>query len=604
MRPRSLRARIVALCVVLVSASIGSTAWIVSLSASDSIRQEYSQNIAADAAIYNALLGYAATHSSWAGAAPMVRSLASEAHQITVTTTTGAVLLSSSPDASAPAPTAVPAATIDPLAPDSGLSRTPQRAGIDARVAGPFTLPAADAARISKAVDAVARCVQARTGARVPTATYPNGRKHLVGHLAVKACLAPPTPTGAVAPGGPDTGTSFGALLERATSTETAAADRLTALFTHCLAGIGEGLPADYPKTDWVNFLGRLDALPMTAGADTCLTTARRTQLAGYVAPPALLFLSGDTTTPRHPRLTAAGARRIALLAAVVLLVAVVAALLATGTVTRPLHALTTAADRIRRGERHARIPTSGATEIAVLAGTLNQMTAELVAAEDRRRELISDVAHELRTPLGNVRGWLEAVQDGLARPDRALIASLLEESRLLQSTIDDLQDLALADADRLVVHPEPLDVADVVEQVAAAQRAGATAKGLTVRVVTDGDLRLGADPRRLRQAIGNLVANAIRYTDRGGVTITAEGSATDVVVTVVDTGVGISEQDVPHAFDRFWRAEKSRDRRQGGSGLGLAITRHLVRAHGGSIELSSTLGVGTRVSVRLPRRE
>lgn len=353
-----------------------------------------------------------------------------------------------------------------------------------------------------------------------------------------------------------------------------------------------------------VNFLGRLDTLPMSDGAGGCLTTARRAQLADYVAAPTLLFLSGHATTRQNPGSTAAGARRIALLAAVILLVAVLAALLATGAVTRPLHALAGAADRIRRGERHVRIPTSGATEIAVLADTLNQMTAELVGVEDRRKDLISDVAHELRTPLANLRGWLEAVQDGLARPDRELIGSLLEESRLLQSTIDDLQDLALADADRLVVHPEPIDVADVVDQVAAAQRAGATAKGLTLHLATDDDLRLSADPRRLRQAIGNLVANAIRYTDRGGVTITAEGSDTEVTVTITDTGIGIGEQDVPHAFDRFWRAEKSRDRRQGGSGLGLAITRHLVRAHGGDVELSSTLGVGTTVSVRLPRRE
>jgi two-component system sensor histidine kinase BaeS len=143
-----------------------------------------------------------------------------------------------------------------------------------------------------------------------------------------------------------------------------------------------------------------------------------------------------------------------------------------------------------------------------------------------------------------------------------------------------------------------------VIEQVGASQLANAAAKGLSLTVQLAGDLRCTADAGRLRQALGNLLGNAIRYTSEGAVGITAEGDQGRVLITVADTGPGISPDDLEHVFDRFWRAEKSRDRRTGGSGLGLAIARHLVEAHGGKVEIASELGKGTVVTVRLPRPE
>jgi two-component system sensor histidine kinase BaeS len=133
--------------------------------------------------------------------------------------------------------------------------------------------------------------------------------------------------------------------------------------------------------------------------------------------------------------------------------------------------------------------------------------------------------------------------------------------------------------------------------------RAAATAKGLAFQTQSSGDLVIEADPARLRQMLGNIVANAVRYTDHGHIELRAIATDDGVCFEISDTGPGIAAEDVPHVFDRFWRAEKSRSRRGGGSGLGLAITKHLVHAHAGQIEVTSEVGVGTTVTVRLPRQ-
>ncbi len=231
-------------------------------------------------------------------------------------------------------------------------------------------------------------------------------------------------------------------------------------------------------------------------------------------------------------------------------------------------------------------------------------MSEQRARLAGQRRAMVGDVAHELRTPLSNIRGWLEAAQDGVATPDDAFIASLHEEAVLLQHVIDDLQDLAAADAGELRVHPEPLGAAELLGQVAAAHRARAEAAGVTVTTDVPSGHRLTADPVRLRQAVGNLVSNAVRHTPPGGaVRVTCRpGPAGESVIEVADSGTGIPADDLPHVFDRFWRAEKSRSRRTGGSGLGLAIVRKLAEAHGGTADVRSTVGQGSVFTLRLPR--
>jgi two-component system sensor histidine kinase BaeS len=210
---------------------------------------------------------------------------------------------------------------------------------------------------------------------------------------------------------------------------------------------------------------------------------------------------------------------------------------------------------------------------------------------------MVSDVAHELRTPLSNIRSWLEAAQDDLAPTDGQLLELLHEEAVLLQHIIDDLSDLAAADAGTLRVHPSPTYVRDVLNQVVESHLSTAHAAGVRLTMEIQDDPVLQADAVRLRQLVGNLVANAIRYTPAGGaVTVTAAGP----VITVRDTGVGIEPEHLPRIFDRFWRADGSRSRATGGSGLGLSIARKLAEAHGGTILVESTPGVGTIFTVRL----
>lgn len=644
---RSLRTRLVVLSVTLVAGAIATTTTIVSLSTTASIQRQYRQNIANDASVYDALLGYAASHSSWAEMTPArLRKIGAGAGQVTITDQKLQVLAASTTTAGAPAKQAQPAATVDALAPDPTLSRSPQEGGIDVRAQGPFQLTAAERAAIDSAATQLVKCLILSGYTRATTQRYPDGRAYVTDsgnpvsaqaiRTAGKACNytmivgppqslttstvpnAPPEsrsstvpnlPPSTPGPPIPSLGGTFVDMtlligrLTTPTTHELAAARRLTALFRSCLRTVGQGLPDGYPAADRTDFLPSLIQLPMKAPAETCLTTARRTQLASYVAPPALLFISGRVASDPRPGLSSEAITRIILAATAILLIAVLAVVVAANGVSRPLRTLTGAVAGLRGAGHRLRVPASGTKEVAALTTAFNDMSAELAVADTRRKEMISDVAHELRTPLANIRGWLEAAQDGLAQPDAPFIASLLDESRLLQSIIDDLQVLALADAGRLTVNPEPIDLGDVLDQAVSAQRPAATSKQLGLALDRRGDLHGRGDPQRLRQAIANLVANAIRYTDQGSVTVSADGSGPDeILIRVADTGRGIRAEDLPHIFDRFWRAEKSRDRRSGGSGLGLAITERLIAAHGGRIDVQSTVGEGTTVSVRLPR--
>lgn len=277
----------------------------------------------------------------------------------------------------------------------------------------------------------------------------------------------------------------------------------------------------------------------------------------------------------------------------------------------RPLHALTGAAQRMRDGEEPSHVVVAADNEIGRLAAAFNDMSAHRARLEEQRKVMVSDVAHELRTPLSNIRGWLEGAEDGIADVDAMFVSSLLEEAVQLQHIIDDLQDLSAADAGVLRLHPEPVRIEELLAHAAAAHQAQADAAGVALTVsVPDGPdpvPELTADPVRLRQAIGNLVSNAVRHTPAGGrVTLRAYATGSgeaheEVVLEVADTGRGIAPEDLPYVFDRFWRAEKSRSRRTGGSGLGLAIVRKLVEAHGGTAGVVSTVGEGSVFTLRMP---
>lgn len=270
--------------------------------------------------------------------------------------------------------------------------------------------------------------------------------------------------------------------------------------------------------------------------------------------------------------------------------------------VSRPVRLLTGASLQLASGRLDVRVPASGEDELARLSGAFNAMAEALQRSEERQRRLVADVAHELRTPLSNLRGYLEGLADGVIEPSPELFASLHEETLLQRRILDDLQVLALAEAGELGYDPIPLDLSELATTTATAHRAVAGNAGIEVTVDAPVPVEVYADPDRMRQVLGNLMSNAIRYTDAGGhVDLGVTRAGPDAVLTVRDTGVGMNPDEVSRAFDRFWRADPARQRTTGGSGLGLTIVQRIIADQGGDISAQSVPGTGTTFTVRLP---
>ena len=293
-------------------------------------------------------------------------------------------------------------------------------------------------------------------------------------------------------------------------------------------------------------------------------------------------------------------------------LVGIIAGLLALAVATtvilarqilRPVGMLTAATQRMRGGNLSERVPVTSTDELGQLSESFNAMASSLEESDKLRKRMTSDIAHELRTPLSNIRGYLEAAQDGVAPLTTSLIDSLHEDTLLLQALVEDLQELTQAEAGRLQLELASTDMADLLASVANAHRARATTAGLTIELDLDALDQAEVDARRIRQVVTNLVENSIRHTQPGGkITLRARGlPAGELQLSVTDTGSGIAAEHLPHLFDRFYRVDSSRNRATGGSGLGLAITRELVTAHGGTIGVTSKAGVGTTFTIELP---
>lgn len=273
---------------------------------------------------------------------------------------------------------------------------------------------------------------------------------------------------------------------------------------------------------------------------------------------------------------------------------------------TAPLQRLATAARAVGRGEIGKRVPVEGTSEVAEVARAFNEMTAALAKAEKLRQNLVSDVAHELRTPLSVLQGNLRAILDDVYPLNKAEIARLYDETRILARLVDDLQELAQAEAGALRFNIVPTDVGRILHAATARFEPAAEAKGIRlVCQVPDGLPAAQADPDRVSQILNNLITNALRHTPQGGqITLSAIAREGFVEVSVADTGEGIAPQDLSHVFDRFWRADRSRSRAGGGAGLGLAIVRALVEAQGGQVRAASDgPGKGSVFTFTLPTR-
>lgn len=282
---------------------------------------------------------------------------------------------------------------------------------------------------------------------------------------------------------------------------------------------------------------------------------------------------------------------------------ALVVTMLLSRSILRPVEALTQAARRMGAGDLSQRVEIEATGEVGELAKAFNAMADSLERLELLRRMMVTDVAHELRTPLSNVRGYLEAIQDGMVQPTLEVINSLHEEAMLLNRLVNDLQELALAEAGKLNMEMQPLELHQVVQRASGLAQQPASQKGIRLRTQVPAELPLVyADLERLGQILHNLLDNAIYYTAEGGeILITAEPEGGFVEIHVQDTGSGIAAEHLPYIFERFYRADQSRSRATGGAGLGLAIARQLVEAQGGQISACSQVGVGTTISFSLP---
>ncbi len=274
--------------------------------------------------------------------------------------------------------------------------------------------------------------------------------------------------------------------------------------------------------------------------------------------------------------------------------------------VSRPLSHLANAARSISRGDLQQRVVAEGSREIVDLAAAFNDMAAELHRAEQLRKNMVADVAHELRTPLSVIRGNLRAILDDVYPLDKAEIAVVYDETLLLGRLIDDLRELALAEAGQISLHRMSIDVAATIgDAIVAFVELGREA-GVELRIEAPDDLpAVEADPERVAQVVRNLVDNALRHTPAGGQVVVRAQRHTEapgyVRISVCDTGSGIPAEQLPHVFDRFWRADPSRSREHGGSGLGLAVARQLVEAQGGQIWVESEPGYGSQFHFTLP---
>lgn len=288
----------------------------------------------------------------------------------------------------------------------------------------------------------------------------------------------------------------------------------------------------------------------------------------------------------------------VVVLAAIFLFFSLTAGTRSAQRIARPVGDLIDAAERVERGDYSTRVALHGPRAVRSLIGAFNAMSARLERSETERRRLLADVTHELRTPLTVVQGNVEAIIDGVHPADEAHLRAILDETLVIGRLIDDLRTVSVAEAGALALHRERCDLGALVRDTVGSFEAAAGAQGVRIEASSEGDLQADVDPIRVREILSNVIANALRYTPRGGaIAATAAPSGDAIALSVKDDGPGIAPDVLPHVFERFTRSPESP-----GAGLGLAIARSLVTAHGGEITATSAPGEGTLIRFTLPR--
>ncbi|HEX5525732.1 MAG TPA: HAMP domain-containing sensor histidine kinase [Solirubrobacterales bacterium] len=279
----------------------------------------------------------------------------------------------------------------------------------------------------------------------------------------------------------------------------------------------------------------------------------------------------------------------------------------------RPLEELVDAAGRLAAGDRSTRVEVGGLSETATLGAAFNEMARELEIEEGRRDELdrlkddfVLTASHELRSPLTSVQGFAELLmleRESLTPKQVETVEVILGNCRHLVRLLNDLLDLARSDAGRLAIRPQPTEVAPLIEDVARTMRGQTEAASQTLSEdVQPGLPQINVEPARIRQILVNLITNAHEYSPEGAsIEVSAHAISAEVEIAVSDNGPGIPADQVERIFERFTRGDAGLTQRVGGTGLGLAISKSLAEAHGGSIAVESTPGVGSIFRIRLP---
>lgn len=288
---------------------------------------------------------------------------------------------------------------------------------------------------------------------------------------------------------------------------------------------------------------------------------------------------------------------------------AIAVGLFITRQIVAPIRALSQASQRIAAGSYNERVDLAGENqsdidELGQLAQDFNRMAENLEHTEVLRRQLIGDVSHELRTPLAAIKGSMEALIDGVLPAEPDTFEHIYQEADRLQRLVNDLQELSRVESGAFNLDLQPLLIADLLQTVTIRLGRQFAEKGVRLEIEIPSDLpEILADADRLSQVLFNLIGNALQYTPAGGqVTVAARQQRDEVQVNVQDTGIGIAAEHLPHVFDRFYRADRSRSRVSGGSGVGLTIAKHLIEAHGGRIWAGSPgEGMGSTFMFTLP---
>lgn len=275
-------------------------------------------------------------------------------------------------------------------------------------------------------------------------------------------------------------------------------------------------------------------------------------------------------------------------------------------TITRPVQDLTDAAQRMAKGELGQTVRVQSQDELGDLATAFNRMSADLKRADQVRRQMTADIAHELRNPLTVIGGYLDAMRNGDLQPTPKRLDAVYSEIQQLERIVEDLRTLSLADANALVLNRTTLAPRDVLQRVADRFAPQADSKKIRLAIAADAALpALNIDEARMTQVLDNLVSNALHHTPAdGAITLGATARGGRVFLEIRDTGAGIAPNDLPHVFERFYRGDQARPTEQGSSGLGLAIAQALVNAHGGRITVASIVGQGTMFTIELPGKD